>query len=816
MRRALLFFACLLALVGCKSARRGSTSVPQESLAVSEKTAFELRLLVDPANATAENVGFDQVREIFDTHCTSCHNISNALDLSRYPFSSRFKFQEELLGEVVKRLRDDAHPMPPAPQKRLNTDQIAAIEKWSNGLKNDSAAKSEDSLFRGSSLRLRWWVDKSDNKGEWSQAWDGSVKVSGFFINLPKDTFINIEWSVLGEDNKPVWQREFLKIDPKKHAMVFEALVKEADLRSHSLDVLSPRPGNGGVIDIVQTTTTSFSIRWAAATDDKTASEKLHYSVFMSERDNLNTKDSIMSFGIPVTNGFNLTNAAIENLRLGGTYYVNVVVSDEDTYQAIYKTRVHTTLTDDKPPVVGNKEILFESIGNTSAVVKWTKATDNSTAEKDIGYIVFTSPYNNVSTAEMMLNNGIPASEPLRGVTKVQLKGLVPGDTYYLNVVAVDSSGNRTGYISRRLNPVSGNSPDTISSYAEDCAERLGVIPSFSCFDDGKIVPVTQAGTEIPANLTASQASRYYFGANGNQEYSCDRPAHLPLGNFGQCVPYARLGKLAARDAQGKVLKDVDVVFTCRRYTPRLGPQQYGGQNFDGSTYPIFEDINMIQHNRKTGETCFYQTPLSNRDGRRVPSPMEKSLPSGSPSYATSASTFWLKPSGVANNSNMQCIRCHDNDPFIHTPFIDQVKGDGGKPLVPAMDRSSDWSGKYSVIGNRGFQYWPQVYALFHDEKPQCTSCHNFADKKMLETWAENSTGRLHARNLSNHAKQSFHLNMWMPPAEAGIANESQWNASGYGASLDAILACRDNPTTPPCSRKPINSRQPPYAVAIP
>lgn len=816
MRQALILFACLLALVGCKSARRGSTSMPQESLSISEKTEFELRLLVDPENASAENVGFNQVREIFDAHCTSCHNISNELDLSRYPFTSRFRFQEDLLGEVIKRLNDDVRPMPPSPHKKLSGEQIASIEKWSAGMKNDAVGTKDESLFGGSSLRLRWWIDKSERRGEWSQAWAGNVKVNGFFTNLPKDSFINIEWSVLGEDNKPVWQREFLKIDPKKHPMVFEALVKEGDLRSHSLDVLSPKPGNGGVIDVVQTTTTSFSIRWAHATDDKTPTDKLHYSVFMSERDNLNAKDAIMSFGIPVTNGFNLSNALLENLKLGGTYYVNVVVSDDENYQAIYKTRVHTTLSDDKPPVVPNKEIHFESIGNTTAVVKWNKATDNSTPERDVGYIVYTSPHNNVSTAEMMLNNGIPASDPLRGVTKVQLKGLNPGEVYYINVVAVDNSGNRTGYIPRRLNTVSGNSPNTISSYADDCAERLGVIPTFSCFDDGKILPITQAGVEIPTNLTAEQASRYVFGANGNQEFSCDRPAHLPLGNYGQCVPYARLGKLAAKDAQGKILKDVDVMFACRRYVPRLGPVQYGGQTFDGSTYPIFEDINMIQHNRKTGETCFYQTPLNGRDGRRVPSPMEKTLPSDAPSHAMSASAYWLKPGSVSGNSNMQCIRCHDNDPFIHTPYIDQVKGENGKPLVPAMDRTSDWSGKYSVIGNRGFQHWPQIYALFHDEKPQCTSCHNFADRKMLETWAANSTGKLFSRNLSDHAKQNFHLKTWMPPTSSGVANESQWNAAGYGESLNALLNCRNNPTTPPCSRKPINSRQPPYAIAIP
>lgn len=815
MRRATIVFASLLVFVACKSVRRTSVSVPHEALAEPEKTPFELRLIVDPEQPTDDRVGFEQVREIFDARCTSCHNISNALDLSRYPFNSRFKFQEELLAEIVKRLKDTTQPMPPIPSQRLKDEQIALIEKWSQGFKVEASPANQGTLFRGSSLRMRWWVDKSDNKGEWSQAWDGRVKVDGFFVKLPKDAFINIEWTVLGEDNKPVWQREFLKVDPKTHKMVFEALVKESDLRNHSLDVLMPKPGNGGVINITQTTTTSFSIDWAIAVDDKTSPDKLHYAVFMSERDNLNTRDSIMSFGIPVVNGFNIHSAKLDNLKLGATYYVNVVVSDEDNFQAIYKTRVHTTLTDDRPPIVPNKEITFESIGNTTAVMRWNGATDNSDAPQDISYVVYTSPYSNIATADMMQVNGIAASDPMKGVTKIMLKGLIPADTYYVNVAAIDRSGNRTAYITRTLVTLGGNSPDTLSSYADDCGERLGTIPSFSCFDDGQMLPITRNGVEIPANLSSSQVNQYSFGTSSGTQFTCDRPAHLPLGSYGQCIPYARIGKLVAKDAQGQPMKDVDVVFTCRRYTPRLGTLQYNGQSYDGSMYPIFEDINMIQHNRKTGETCFFQTPLSGRDGRRVPSPMEKQLPAGDLPHNMDASAYWLKPSSISNNSNMQCIRCHDNDPFIHTPYIDQAKN-GNRPLVPAMDKTSDWSGKYSVIGNRGFQNWPQVYALFHDEKPLCTSCHNFADRKMLETWAENSTGRVFTKNLSDYAKQNFHLKMWMPAPQAGINSESQWNAAGYGDALDAILSCRDNPTTPPCSKKPINSRQPPFAIATP
>src|SRR5262249_29925350 len=101
---------------------------------------------------------------------------------------------------------------------------------------------------------------------------------------------------------------------------------------------------------------------------------------------------------------------------------------------------------------------------------------------------------------------------------------------------------------------------DTLEGYAQKCDEAIGVantVPDFNC----------DSGTEVPTT---------HF-ANG----LCDRPNVLNR----TCDPGSRFQVLTNN-------ADAYVVAHCRK---------------EGLSQGEYNDIAVIQHNRKNGATCFYQ-----------------------------------------------------------------------------------------------------------------------------------------------------------------------------------------------------------------
>ena len=125
------------------------------------------------------------------------------------------------------------------------------------------------------------------------------------------------------------------------------------------------------------------------------------------------------------------------------------------------------------------------------------------------------------------------------------------------------------------------------AQYAAQCAAEMGTIPAFNCLD-GVVLPITVNGVEQSQPVTA-----------------CDNPVQLGLGGNGQCVPFSRLLRLPTNNPA------TEAVAICRKYNASNGPGD-----------PIFADIAVIQHNKATGRTCFFQSPIqAGLDGRTVPSP---------------------------------------------------------------------------------------------------------------------------------------------------------------------------------------------------
>ncbi len=196
--------------------------------------------------------------------------------------------------------------------------------------------------------------------------------------------------------------------------------------------------------------------------------------------------------------------------------------------------------------------------------------------------------------------------------------------------------------------------------HAQICAQYLGPIPAMSCAD-ATLMPITVDGVEVfetPAR--------------------CDRPSALT----GTCETEERI---AAR---------------------------YTGTHNDGSPRPEVVFVNfcrdggmgVIGHNSETGATCFFHINMRFPNDTLHPG-------SNDPKY----DDYWQSADLVAADN---CQGCHQADPWLHSPWIDQLRDphDSSLPLVP-LTASTD--SPYFVVGD-GFT---QPYNVGAPEN-SCTSCH--------------------------------------------------------------------------------------------
>ena len=203
-------------------------------------------------------------------------------------------------------------------------------------------------------------------------------------------------------------------------------------------------------------------------------------------------------------------------------------------------------------------------------------------------------------------------------------------------------------------------SPGTALHHAQTCAQYLGPIPAMSCAD-AELMPITVDGVEVldtPA--------------------SCDRPSALT----GTCETGERI---AAR---------------------------YTGTHHDGSPRPEVVFVNfcrdggmgVIGHNSETGATCFFHISMAFPNDARHPG-------SDDPNY----DSFWQSADVVAADN---CQGCHQADPWLHSPWIDQLR-DPADPSLPLVPLNASLDSPYIVVGE-GFAQPHQ------DGAPEnsCTSCH--------------------------------------------------------------------------------------------
>lgn len=240
---------------------------------------------------------------------------------------------------------------------------------------------------------------------------------------------------------------------------------------------------------------------------------------------------------------------------------------------------------------------------------------------------------------------------------------------------------------------------ESLPSYARSCADAMGGIdvPGFDC-TKGVEVPDTQ-GDGLPY-----------------PDETCDRPNVLN----GKCDPGSKFQVLV--DKKNAKNQRVVMVAHCR----------HKGQATDK-----FSDVAVIAYNYSTGDTCFFQD--------KAPGSVNEPIAPAPKDDSTNA--FWGTP---AYTAGINCVGCHDNGPFVRSPYLTQLKGTpvteaSGMELQPIVlaqaaaaaksppailpgSRDILWNSTqpYRFVG-KNFQGWKAYAISLH--KPggasnQCTSCH--------------------------------------------------------------------------------------------
>lgn len=279
---------------------------------------------------------------------------------------------------------------------------------------------------------------------------------------------------------------------------------------------------------------------------------------------------------------------------------------------------------------------------------------------------------------------------------------------------------------------------DPIQDYANACAQAIGLqVPAFDCVGQGHEIPMT-----------------------GTEGDTCEKPPYLPSGG---CYRGSRIGQLTSSDP------NVAMVFLCRK--KRLGNQSYQ-----------FDDIAVIQTNYTTGATCFYQRLEDGTDGRTVPAPKDDT------------GNFWMEPSEMAGAGNA-CVQCHDNGPFLRTPYVMQRKD-----AIPAFDKSFRNKTEYYFAGNQWLDWNGKAFRVTVRDNTNCTVCHtmgaNSIDPSLgTSSWLGPYSTGLEPTPFLKDPITGNDIAHWMKPKQVNIGPSTDdqlyseiWKNCALGNNSDCSL----------------------------
>ena len=261
--------------------------------------------------------------------------------------------------------------------------------------------------------------------------------------------------------------------------------------------------------------------------------------------------------------------------------------------------------------------------------------------------------------------------------------------------------------------------PYNTTEYATMCMEYLGVPPVIDC-GEGVHIPIYVNGQEVYEDQPS--------GACDDTDFK------------GTCNVGSRVGRIEGIDINGNPIPEVVWVFFCRSAGQDLF-EQMGAVS-----------VQIIGYNTYNGATCFFESPDAigdNIQSQYLSFDDNGFLDGTFPSYGTEEFDQVFHSPAV---SGTNCMSCHNSDPFIHDPWLDnaRLQNDSSQTVVPKYEYDAI-DLPYFAVGGYGSQF---SNASIHIEGNNCLNCHRSSMELAINVFDD----------LGNVL-----INEFMPPTSPGI-----------------------------------------------
>ena len=277
------------------------------------------------------------------------------------------------------------------------------------------------------------------------------------------------------------------------------ALKKEGDTEVPDVpeppkpDADKEAPKVGTITEANATAYNSMSVKWSAATDNKTPADKLRYQLIWQAKGNPEIHISEIK---PA-----MLSLSINGLTEKTTYVIKVKVTDEAGNEAIYEAKEVTTPNkpEEKDTVSPTPGKIIEVTPTINTIfLRWSAATDNKTPADKLYYQVIY--YAKDEKKEIY-------SQTKASMFTYTITGLRPKTTYIIKVRVTDEAGNATEYA------------EVIKNTLEQEAPKPGVITKI----EAKHNSIQASWTTASDNKTSTENLLYslcWRKEGSNYEYS--------------------------------------------------------------------------------------------------------------------------------------------------------------------------------------------------------------------------------------------------------------------------------------------------------
>jgi hypothetical protein len=268
-------------------------------------------------------------------------------------------------------------------------------------------------------------------------------------------------------------------------------------------------PAAGTALTFSALTSTSLTVSWGAATDDKTGTAELAYRLVRatsaSELDSVEKVDAIVGAQLLVDYGAGVLTRPVSGLQSATRYFFALVVRDQTGNKTIYPVANATTL-DDNAPTVG-AGISFSNTGSNTVTVSWGAASDSTTPPTELEYKLVKSldpalidSLEEVQAIETGADLLLPFS---KGVTSADVTGLSTSTRYAFAVAVRDAQGNQALYTPATVSTtdVTPPAPGSAIEFSGVTATTLNV--SWGAATDGVTEPAKLAYKLVRADDAA-------------------------------------------------------------------------------------------------------------------------------------------------------------------------------------------------------------------------------------------------------------------------------------------------------------------------